>query len=176
MSMQFIGIIVRVVATYFFFLLLTRLSGKRVITAGSMGSRERLSMATAFDLIIALVLGDIPDDIIFGDVPVAQGLVAASTLVLLHVVVSYLAVRYWRFEELVESVPTPVVERGKLGRRGMARERFTEGNLDSELRMLRVDDRGEIQDALLEPSGKLSISRHDPYKLAKRSDLDGREG
>lgn len=50
---QALGIILRASITYVYFLIMLRLTGKRVI-----------GEATPFDFIVALVVGDMPDDII----------------------------------------------------------------------------------------------------------------
>src|ERR671920_260227 len=55
----------RAVAVYFVMLLVIRVSGKRAI--GNF---------TAFDLLVALMLGEVVDEMIYGDVTMAQGLIA----------------------------------------------------------------------------------------------------
>lgn len=91
-----LGIVVRATATYVFLLILLRISGKRTVGEG-----------TPFDFVVALVLGDFPDDIIWGEVPVAQGVVAIGTVMLLHLCVVYATYRSVRFDRLVASGPTP---------------------------------------------------------------------
>jgi uncharacterized membrane protein YcaP (DUF421 family) len=66
------SIAVRALCTYLFLVLLLRLSGKRVIKEGA-----------SFDFVLALILGDMIDDAVWSEVPFAQFVVAASTLVLL---------------------------------------------------------------------------------------------
>jgi uncharacterized membrane protein YcaP (DUF421 family) len=69
--MDVLGIAIRCLIAYLFLLGMLRLAGKRTIQEG-----------TPFDLILAMILGDLVDDPILGDVPVAQFLTAAATLVL----------------------------------------------------------------------------------------------
>jgi uncharacterized membrane protein YcaP (DUF421 family) len=97
-----LGLIVRATATYVFLLVLLRISGKRTVHEG-----------TAFDFVVALVLGDFPDDIIWGEVPVAQGLVAMGTVMTVHLCVVYASYRSIRFDQLVGSSPTPIVRAGR---------------------------------------------------------------
>ena len=58
------------VGGFIFLLALVRLSGKRVVSEG-----------TAFDFVLAVVLGDLIDNAIWGTAPVSQFVVAAGTLV-----------------------------------------------------------------------------------------------
>lgn len=63
-------ITIRALAAFVFLLALLRLSGKRTIYQG-----------TAFDFVLALVLGDMIDNAIFDEVPFAQFAVGSITLV-----------------------------------------------------------------------------------------------
>ena len=69
-------LIVRVVFAYFFALALFRVSGKRSVMHGD---------TTSF--VLTVVVGDLFDDVFWAEVPVAQFLTAASTLMLCHVIV-----------------------------------------------------------------------------------------
>jgi uncharacterized membrane protein YcaP (DUF421 family) len=63
---------VRCLVAYLFLLAVLRLAGKQTIRQG-----------TTFDFVLALVLGDLIDDALWAEVPVAQFVVATTTLVLL---------------------------------------------------------------------------------------------
>jgi uncharacterized membrane protein YcaP (DUF421 family) len=65
-------IAVRCVLAYVFLLVVLRLAGKQTVRH-----------ATTFDFVLALVLGDLIDDALWAEVPVAQFVVATTTLVLL---------------------------------------------------------------------------------------------
>ena len=64
---------VRVAFTFAFVLILIRASGKRTIRQGDMSS-----------LIVALVIGDLFDDLFWGEVPAAAFVVAVGTIVTVH--------------------------------------------------------------------------------------------
>jgi uncharacterized membrane protein YcaP (DUF421 family) len=63
-------IIVRCLVAYLFLLFMLRIAGKRTLHEG-----------TAFEFVLALVVGDLVDDVIWSEVPVAQFAVATATLV-----------------------------------------------------------------------------------------------
>ena len=71
-------IAVRALTAFFFLLALLRLSGKRTIRHGS-----------AFDFVLALIVGDLVDDAIWGEVPLSQFFVAAATLLLVKISLSW---------------------------------------------------------------------------------------
>ena len=87
--MEPLRIAVRVVFVYFFALALVRVSGKREIRHADMAS-----------FTLAVILGDLFDDAIWADVPMAEFVVASGMLVVMHIVVSiddyYRGTRTWR--------------------------------------------------------------------------------
>ena len=58
---------------YFFLLLIVRLLGKREI-----------GNTSAFDLIVALILGEVVDEMIYGDVTMLQGVIAITVVAVWH--------------------------------------------------------------------------------------------
>jgi uncharacterized membrane protein YcaP (DUF421 family) len=70
MDLDPLRIAIRALAAFIFLLALLRLSGKRAISQG-----------TAFDFVLSLVLGDLVDNVIWGEAPFGQFAVAAMTLV-----------------------------------------------------------------------------------------------
>jgi uncharacterized membrane protein YcaP (DUF421 family) len=70
-------IAVRVAFTFVFVLVLIRASGKRTISQGDVSS-----------FIVALVIGDLFDDMFWAEVPAAEFIVAAGTFVTVHMLVA----------------------------------------------------------------------------------------
>lgn len=70
-------IFVRVLFAYFFALALMRTSGKRAVMQGDSPS-----------FVLAVILGDMFDDLFWAEVSAAQFVVASGTLVLMHVLAS----------------------------------------------------------------------------------------
>ena len=66
--------VLRVAFAYAFLLVILRVSGKRCVSHGSL-----------FDFVLALVLGDLVDDLVWAEVGIAQFVVATSTLVLTQI-------------------------------------------------------------------------------------------
>ncbi|MBI5032860.1 MAG: DUF421 domain-containing protein [Chloroflexi bacterium] len=166
-----LGILLRLVLLYVFFLILLRISGKRTISLGKLGSRENLSPGTSFDFVIALIASDLPDDIIFGEVPVAQGVVAIGTLLSLHVLVSFLAYQVPFIGRLVDGKPQLMMQAGEPHYPTMRRERISALEFDAELRLKSIDDLAQVKEAWLEPTGTVSIARQPFAKAVQRADV-----
>lgn len=145
---------------YVFLLVVIRLLGKR--TVGNF---------SAFDLIVALILSEIVDAPIFGDVPMIQGLVAITVVAALHFGNELLSARSAAFDRLTSGRSTVLVRNGEIDRRALARERINEEELMSLLRMQSVDDLGDVREARLEPSGQLSVLKTDQAKELTKGDV-----
>jgi uncharacterized membrane protein YcaP (DUF421 family) len=85
--MDALRIIIRVAIAYVVLLVLVRLSGKRTVAQGS-----------PFDFTVALVLGDLVDDLVWAEVRASTFIVAAGMLTLTHTAFDLLRYRagLWR--------------------------------------------------------------------------------
>jgi uncharacterized membrane protein YcaP (DUF421 family) len=80
-------IAVRAVLAYVFLLVLVRVSGKGTVVQGS-----------AFDFTVALIVGDMVDDLLWAEVNAAEFVVGAGTPFLIHAVLDGMRYRLglWR--------------------------------------------------------------------------------
>jgi len=145
---------------YVFLLIIVRLLGKREI-----------GNTTAFDLIVALILGEVVDEIIYGDVTILQGVMAIGVTAAWHLVNSWASFKSEFIDKLTGAPPTVVVKSGQLQRKNLAKERLNENELLSELRLMSVDDIKEVKLATLEPNGKISVIQEDWAKPVQKQDL-----
>jgi len=150
----------RVSLVYVVLLILLRLVGKRTVKE-----------ATPFDFVVALIVGDCPDDVIWGEVPMAQGLVAVGTILLLHSIVLYAIDPSERLDRLVGSGPRTIVREGAPLPARLRRERISADTLRSALRERGIADLGEVSEVRVEPSGRLSVRQSEQAKPADRRDL-----
>jgi uncharacterized membrane protein YcaP (DUF421 family) len=138
----------RTAVIYVLMLVVIRLLGKR--TVGNL---------TSFDMLIALIMGDLAGTAIYGEVSLGSAAGAVATLALLHYANSWLASRRPRLGRLLEGRPTLIVEDGRFVRQGLRRERMSEEEALSELRVEGVDDLAEVREARVEPDGRISVLR-----------------
>lgn len=150
----------RATFVYFYLLIIVRILGKREIGASS-----------AFDLIVALMLGDVVDEVIYGDVTIAQGSVAMAVIGVWHLVNAWASYKSQIIDKLTGASPSVLVQHGKIQHKQLARERLNEEELWSELRMMEVDAIEEVKQATLEPNGKVSVLKEDWAKPVQKQDL-----
>lgn len=152
----------RAVAVYVLMLIIIRLLGKRTI--GNF---------TVFDLLVALMLGEVVDEMIYGDVTLLQGSVAVVVLAFAKSATSWLT--YWDhgFDALLEGTPTVVVRDGDLVRKGMKKERMNEKEVMAHLREQGIDDIREVKFAIVEDDGKVSVIKREWAEPIQKADLGG---
>lgn len=139
----------RAAAVYVFMLIVIRALGKR--TVGNF---------SAFDLLVALMLGEMVDEIIYGDVRFLQGAVAVVAIAGLAYADSWLAYFSPGMEALLEGKPTIVVRDGRFDRAGMRSERMTEKDVLAHLRCEGIHDMREVHLAVVELDGSVSVLKH----------------
>jgi len=150
----------RTVLIYALMLVMIRLLGRRTI--GNL---------TAFDMLIALIMGDLAGDAIYGDVSFPKAVTAIGSLSALHYLNSWFAYSVRGARKLVEGEPTLIVKDGRLQREGMRLERMSEKEVLGELRLEGVDDLAEVKEARVECDGQVSVVRQRWAEPVTRGDL-----
>lgn len=134
---------------YFAILLLLRLAGKRQV--GQM---------SASDFVVLLLISNaVQNSMTGGDNSITGGVVLAATLVALGSLFSYLTYRSKRLENLIEGTPRILVHHGKLVEANLRKERLSAYELRTMLRHQGVHAFEELQEAVLESDGSLSVIR-----------------
>ncbi|SMC45472.1 DUF421 domain-containing protein [Papillibacter cinnamivorans] len=122
-----------------------------------MGKRQ-IGELELSELVLALLIADLAavpmQD--FG-IPLLNGLIPIFTLLALTMVISVLSMKSVRIRSFVFGKPSILVEKGRLIREEMRKNRVTIDELCEELRLQGVTDLSTIQYAILETNGKLSV-------------------
>ena len=151
----------RALGVYILMLIVVRALGRR--TVGNF---------SAFDLLVALMLGEIIDEMIFADVPFIQGTVAMVTIGGLTYADSLLS--YWDhgMQKLLEGTPAIVIKNGDFHPPGMRRERMNEKDVLGALRLNGVRDVREVKYAVVEENGTISIIAYEWAERVMRADVE----
>jgi uncharacterized membrane protein YcaP (DUF421 family) len=150
----------RALLVYAVMLVVIRMLGKRTIGNFS-----------AFDLLVALMLGEIVDEIIYADVSLAQGFTAIFVLAAVEYANSWISYRSDAANRWLEGQPTPLVVEGTLQRDGMRKERMHEKDVMAELRLEGIDDLSKVKKATLETDGEVSVIRQPWAEPVEKGDL-----
>ena len=141
-------LILRAIAVFAFIYLLTRVVGRR-----ELGSSE------PFDIILLVVLGDlVQQGITQSDNSVTGAILVISTFTLLTIFVSFVSVKVPALQPVLDGDPLILVENGKPNTANLKRQRLDLGEVLAEARLQQVTRLEDIQWAILESSGQISIN------------------
>ncbi len=142
-----IGITVRTLVIYLVILFGLRLSGKREI--GQM---------TVFDLVVLLLISNAVQNAMVGpDTSLLGGILAALVLLIANALIARLRFSLPGLRRLVEGTPTLLVLHGKVVSEHMRREGIDSESLQAALREHGVSSIDEVEMAVLEIDGSISV-------------------
>jgi uncharacterized membrane protein YcaP (DUF421 family) len=122
-------------------------------------SRKRtLSKMNAFDFVVTVALGSTLATILLSkNVTLADGLVAFTLLIFLQFIITWLSVRFSKFQSFVKSEPTLLFYQGEFLWKAMKVERFTKEELFAAMRQSGQTYLEEVEAIVLESDGSLSV-------------------
>ena len=122
-----------------------------------LGKKRFMGSGTAFDMIIGIMLGSMASRALTGNSPLIPTMVGAAVLVFMHWLFSGIALRSHGFGTFVKGHSRTLVRDGKVDEDEMRRTHITSNDLEEDLRSQGVSDTGEVAEARLERSGKVSV-------------------
>src|SRR5688572_3002468 len=143
-------IALRAIVAYVYVLLLARLAGKRVV-----------SRATPIHFTVAVVVGDLFDDLFWAQVTAAEFLAAAGSLFFADAAVELASHKSRRLYRVLNGDPVVVMEHGREDPEAIRAEQLSENDLDHLLRLCGIgrDRREEVRLATMEDDHELSVLR-----------------
>ncbi len=135
-----------------------------------MGKRE-LGQLTPFELVVMIVLGDlIQQGVTHNDFSLTGAILAITTFAFLAIAMSWVTYLFPKAEKLLDGEPRVVIRDGKLLKENLRRDRITQGEVESEMRLAGIGDMEQVAWAILEPQGKISFIEKDLAATASASD------
>ena len=140
--------IIRGITTYFFLLLIFRISGKR-----------SLAEITTFDAVLLLIVSEaIQQALIDGDESMTNAFLLVLTLIGTNVLMQWMSTRSPKFDNFFNDTPLVLIEDGQMHRDRMKRVRVTEDDILEQGRaLLGVERLDQIKYAVLERSGGITV-------------------
>lgn len=137
----------RSIVLYILVLIVMRLMGKREI-----------GQLQPFELAISIMIADLASipmtDI---GVPITNGIIPILGLLVMHLIISIINMKSIKGREIICGKPTILVYRGKINEKALKKERFTINELEERLRGNNVINLGDVEYAILETSGQVTV-------------------
>lgn len=119
--------------------------------------KKQISQMTFFDYVVGITIGSIASSVSVELEETLVGIASLATWSFLAVFVGWFALKSPRWEKLVQGVPSPVISNGKIREKSLANELITTEDLLMMLREKGVFSVSDVETALLEPNGRLSV-------------------
>lgn len=143
-----LNIILRTVFFYFFIVFTMKIMGKR-----------QLGQLQLSEFVTALLLSEIAADPITNHTkPILDAVVPILLLLALEVIISFTATKVPMFKKLFDGVPNLVVVKGVLDQGQLRKNRISLDELLSEMRKKDIYDIADVEYAILEQNGQLSVT------------------
>ena len=139
--------VLRACAIYVLVMVLVRVSGKRAV-----------GQFTPFDLVLLILIGNaVQNGINGGDDSLTGAAIMATTLIALNYGIAFVTSRNRKVEKFVEGVPVVLARNGKLFDHVLRRELVSREDFREALRMNGLEDVADVELALLETNGSISV-------------------
>lgn len=138
---------IRAIILYLIVLIVMRLMGKREI-----------GQLQPFELAIAIMIADLASvPMTDTGIPITNGIVPIFGLLVMHLIISVINIKSNKARELICGKPRILIYRGKIDEEALLKERFTVGELQERLRDKDVVSIGDVEYAILETSGQVTV-------------------
>ena len=135
-----------------------------VIAYRIMGKRE-ISQLQVIDLIVSLLMAElIAISIENINDPMYLAIFPICMLVLLEVVLGKISIKSKKFNEMMTGKPSLLIENGKIKFKELMKNRYTLNDLLLELRQNSIKSISDVEYAVLESNGKLSVFKYNILK------------
>lgn len=159
---MFLNLLLKTILIYFTVLFLIRLMGKREI-----------AQLSAFDLVVAIMLAELAVIPIENqDIPLYISVIPMFTLVGAEVVFSYACLKSRSLRRLINGSPSIIIADGTILVDEMRRLRYNIDDLLSQLRQKGTANISEVEYAILETSGELSVILKPSHRPVTTGDID----
>lgn len=144
---DYIIVLLRTLFLYFLILFIFRLMGKREIGELSV-----------FDLVVNIMIAEMAVMAIDETkIEMTKAILPIILLMIIQVSMARLSLKSKKFRDLVDGSPTIIINQGQVDEVAMRKQRYNFDDLLQQLREKNIRNITDVEFAILEPSGKLSV-------------------
>lgn len=137
----------RAIILYIIVLIVMRLMGKREI-----------GQLQPFELAISIMIADLASiPMTETGIPISNGIIPILGLLVMHLLISMLNLKSNRAREIICGKPRILIYRGKIVEKALKKERYSINELQEKLRSKDIMNLGDVEFAILETSGEITV-------------------
>jgi uncharacterized membrane protein YcaP (DUF421 family) len=143
----YLGIIFRTLFLYLLIIVIFRLMGKREIGELSI-----------LDLVVFIMIGEMAVIAIENTKdPLIHSVIPMVLLMIIQITLALISLKSKKFRDLVDGQPSIIINRGKIDENAMRKQRYNFDDLMTQLREKDIRSIADVEFAILESSGSLSV-------------------
>jgi uncharacterized membrane protein YcaP (DUF421 family) len=155
------GFVIRAIVIYIYVFIIIKVLGQRSMVA-----------INPIDFLFAVIIGDVVGEpLSSGDLPLAGPLSAAAVIAAIHLFLSYIALKTPRFRRVIEDEPIIIIEKGKILHKELSKAKITMESLLMDMRLQDAADLNEVDYAILESNGQISVIKKSQYQSLTPNDM-----
>ncbi|PLR83898.1 MULTISPECIES: DUF421 domain-containing protein [Bacillus] len=144
---EYLAIIFRTLFVYTLILFIFRLMGKREI--GELSILDLVVFIMIAEL--AVVAIEDPKD------PLIDTILPMGLLMVVQIGLAFISLKSKKFRDLIDGRPSVIINKGKIDEKAMKQQRYNFDDLMLQLREKHIRNIADVEFAILEPSGQLSV-------------------
>lgn len=154
-------VFIRAILLYILVIFSVRLMGKR-----------QLGELQPSELVITILVSNIATlPVEDTDIPILVGITPILTLVSFEVIMSWLSLKLPRLRKIISGSPKIIISGGRIDTKILRELRFSVDDLMTSLRGQNIFDLSEVQFAIVETTGSLSVMKRQSCETPKRCEL-----
>jgi len=159
---EYLILFVRSVVTYVTLVIFARIMG-----------RKQISQLTYFDYVVGITIGSIASTAsVEKNVSIYDGIFCITIWSVLTILISEITLRNIKLRLLIDSEPLLIIDKGKVIYKNMKKARYNIGDLLMQLRDKDIFYITEVEIAILEPDGKLSVLKKAEHTTLTVGDMN----
>jgi len=156
-----LDLVLRTMLGFAILLALTRLLGKK-----------QLSQFTIFTYITGIAIGSMAGEfVIHKDVKIVDGLVVMSLWCVMVYIVEFASLKSSKVRVLLDGEPTIVIKKGQINEKALKKQRLNIDDLTMHLRLNKVFSIMDVEYAILEPNGALTVMKKSDKDPVTKEDM-----
>ena len=163
MKLDYSTIILRTLLIYFIILVILRFMGKREI-----------GQLSVLDFVVSIMIAELAVISIENiRTPMMQTIVPIIVLSIIQITLAYVSLKSESLRKMIDGKPSILINKGKIDEEEMRKQRYNFDDLMVQLRQSKIRNVADVEFAILEPSGKLSViektekEKHEPNYAEK---------
>ena len=122
-----------------------------------MGKRE-IGQLQPFELAISIMIADLAaTPMTESGIPITNGIMPILGLLVMHLIISMINIKSRKARKIICGKPALLIFRGKIDQKVLKKERFTINELEERLRDNNIFNIGDVEYAILETSGQVTV-------------------